>query len=116
MSLLTDSFEECVMIDKTTVNDGYGGFTTTWVDGATFVAAIVLDLSTQARIAEKDGVSNLYTVTTPRSITLEYHNVFRRVSDGKIFRVTADGNDKHTPSSATLDMRVVSAEEWTLNG
>lgn len=116
MSLLTNAMENCTMIDKTTVDDGYGGFTSAWKDGATFKAAIVFDNSLQARTAEKQGVTNLYTVTTPRNITLEYHDVFRRESDKKIFRVTSDGDDKLTPPSATLDMRQVSAEEWSLNG
>jgi hypothetical protein len=40
--------------------------------------------------------------------------VFRRNRDGKIFRVTSDGDDKHTPISATLNMRVVTAEEFKL--
>lgn len=116
MSLLVNAMEDCTMIDKTTVDDGYGGFTSAWQDGATFKAAIVFDNSLQARTAEKQGVTNLYTVTTPRNITLEYHDVFRRESDKKIFRVTSDGDDKLTPPSATLDMRQVSAEEWSLNG
>ena len=115
MSLLTDAFEKCTMIDKTTVNDGYGGYTTAWKDGATFDAAIVFDSSMQARTAEKQGVSSLYTVTTTKAVILEYHNVFRREKDGKIFRVTSDGDDKYTPKSATLNMRQVTAEEWILN-
>lgn len=116
MSLLSEAFEECTMIDKTTTSDGYGGFVTTWVDGAKFDAAIVFDTSMQARTAEKQGVSSLYTITTKRTTVLEYHDVFKRNRDGKIFRVTSDGDDKYTPPSATLDMRQVTAEEWILNG
>jgi len=116
MSLLTEAMENCTIIDKRTVDDGYGGFDTTWVDGASFKAAIVLDSSMQARVAEKQGVTALYTITTKKNINLRYHDVFRRESDKKIFRVTSDGDDKKTPESATLDMRQVSAEEWKLNG
>jgi hypothetical protein len=47
-------------------------------------------------------------------MNLQYHDIFKRKSDNKIFRVTSDGDDKHTPPSATLDMRQVSAEEYTL--
>lgn len=115
MSLLSEAMTACTMIDKSTVADGYGGFDTVWTDGAEFQAAIVLDSSMQARIAEKEGVTALYTVTTAKSINLQYHDVFRRVSDGKIFRVTSDGDDKHTPESAGLNMRQVSAEEWALH-
>lgn len=102
------------MIDKTTVDDGYGGYTTVWVEGAEFEAAIVFNSSMEARRAEASGVSSLYTVTTSRVLTLEYHDVFRRIRDGKVFRVTSDGDDSYTPKSATLDMRQVTAEEFTL--
>lgn len=114
MSLLSDAMEECVLLDKTTVSDGYGGYESRYVEGAEFNAAIVFDTSIEARRAEKEGVSSLYTVTTPRGLTLEYHQVFKRQRDGKIFRVTSDGDDKFTPRSATLDMRQVTAEEWSL--
>ena len=116
MSLLHDSMDTCTILDKHTTADGYGGYTTTWEDGAEFQAAIVLDTSMQARTAEKAGVTALYTVTTRKAMNLQYHDVFRREADGKIFRVTSDGDDKKTPAGAGLDMRQVSAEEWTLNG
>ena len=116
MSLLTDAFESCTMIHKTTQNDGYGGEVTAWVEGASFDAAIVFDSSIQARTAQAQGVTSLYTVTTRRTKVLEYHDVFKRASDGKFFRVTSDGDDKYTPTSATLDMRQVTAEEWTVPG
>ena len=115
MSLLSEAYEDVTMIDRVTSPDGEGGYDTIWQDGAAFKAAIVLDSSMQARIAEKDGVTALYTVTTNRSVNLQYHDVFRRESDKKIFRVTSDGDDKRTPASATLDMRQVSAEEWSLS-
>lgn len=116
MSLLDSAMESCTILDKVTTSDGYGGYNVTWTDGAEFVAAIVLDTSMQARIAEKSGVTAMYTVTIKKIMNLQYHDVFRRESDGKIFRVTSDGDDKHTPASAGLDMRQVTAEEWTLNG
>lgn len=113
MSLLSEAMEKCIMIDKTTASDGRGGFTTAWVDGAEFDAACVFDSSMQARVAEASGVKALYTITTAKNVNLQYHDVFRRVSDGKIFRVTSDGDDKKTPNSAALNMRQVSAEEFT---
>lgn len=114
MSLLEEAMEKCIMLDKSTVPDGYGGFDTVWSEGAEFNAATVLDTSTQARIAQAQGVKNLYTVTTQKNINLQFHDVFRRLRDDKIFRVTSDGDDKRTPASATLDMRQVTAEEFSL--
>lgn len=115
MSLLSEAMESCVLLNKHTEADGYGGYTTNWVDGAEFDAAIVLDTSMQARVAEKQGVTALYTITTTKALNLQYHDVFRRESDGKIFRVTSDGDDKKTPESAGLNMRQVSAETWVLS-
>lgn len=114
MSLLSEAMTRCIYINKAIVPDGEGGRITTWTDGAEFQAAIRLDNSTQGRIAAAQGVTALYTVITPRSITLEYHDVIRRLSDNKVFRITSDGGDKRTPQSAGLDMRSVSAEEWEL--
>lgn len=114
MSLLNDAFEPCVLMNQSTQADGMGGYETVWTDGAEFNAAIVLNNSLQAKIAEQQGVTALYTVTTRRALSLEYHNVFRRLRDGQYFRVTSDGADNKTPKSAGLDMRQVSAEEWIL--
>lgn len=115
MSLLSDAMESCVLLDKQTSSDGMGGYNIVWTDGAEFDAAITLDTSMEARTAEKAGVTALYTVTTTKALNLQYHDVFRRESDGKIFRVTSDGDDKKTPTGASLNMRQVSAEEWKLN-
>lgn len=114
MSLLSEAMVSCHFIDKTTAPDGYGGVETVWKEGADFKAAIVLDSSMQARIAKKQGVTGLYTITTAKNINLQFHDVFRRDEDQKVFRVTSDGDDNHTPDSAGLNMRQVSAEEWTL--
>ena len=112
MSLLSEAMEACVLLNKPTTADGYGGYIATYVDGAEFQAAIVFDTSVEARVAEAQGVTSRYTVTTSRSMVLEYHDIFRRIRDGKLFRVTSDGDDKFTPMSAGLDMRQVTAEEW----
>lgn len=113
MSLLNEAMTKCVMMHKISSDDGYGGEETIrWVDGAHFDAAIVFDSSIEARTAYAQGVTSVYTVTTRKNKVLEYHEVFRRLDDGKIFRVTSDGDDKFTPASAGLNMRQVTAEEF----
>jgi len=116
MSLLSDAMEKCIYVTKSKQADGYGGYIDTFVEGAEFQAAITFDTSIEARVGEKQGVTSRYTVTTSRAMTLEYHDVFKRERDGKIFRVTSDGDDKYTPASTALDMRQVTAEEWTPTG
>lgn len=114
MSLLDLAMTECVMVDKTTRPDGYGGVETVWVDGAVFNAAVAYSTSIETRVAVAQGVTSVYTVTTGRGVNLQYHDVFRRLEDGKVFRVTSDGDDLKTPVTASINMRNVSAEEWRL--
>lgn len=110
MSLLSESMETFVLMNKVRTDDGLGGFKTVWSPGPSFNAAATLDTSMEARRAEKEGVTSLYTITTSKAVTLGYGDVVMRGSDNQFFRVTSNGKDKHTPASASLDMRVVSAE------
>ena len=112
MSLLSQAMEDVVMLEKQRVPDGEGGFTTSWVDGVQFKAAISSDSSMQARTAEKQGVTSLYTFTVPINAKLEYHDVLKRIRDGKVFRITSDGDDKITPPSASFQFIQVTAEEY----
>lgn len=113
--MLIDSFKtDCVMLDKTTASDGEGGFTTVWKDGAKFKAAIVRNSTAEVRIAEQEGFTNVYTVTTAPNANLKYGDIFKRVSDGQIFRVTSNGDDLQTPSVSTFKFQQVAAEEWKL--
>lgn len=114
MSMLTESFEPCVMLNKHTAKDKYGAYVDVWEKGAEFGSAISFDTSIEARTAGAQGITNLYTVLTGREINLQYHDVFQRVRDGKVFRVKSDGDDKKTPKSAGLNLRLVTAEEWEL--
>ena len=114
MSLLDEAYEEYVLLNKVRTDDGYGGYVTEWQDGVSIQGAMVFNSSMEARLAEAQGVKSVYTLTTKRNVTLEFHDVLRRTRDGKIFRVTSDGDDKYTPASASLDMRQVNCEEWAL--
>lgn len=114
MSLLTDAMEKCTFMDKTKTPDGYGGYIDTYKAGVEFMAAFDLNTSMEARIGAQQGVTNLYTITTPKSMTLVFNDVLVRNRDGKAFRVKSDGSDKRTPNSASLDMRQVTAETFVL--
>lgn len=113
MSLLEESMRDCVFIDKTTQDSPEGGYDVIWKDGATFQAAIVCDNSMEALTAQKAGVTSKYTVTIHKSVALTYHTVFKRVEDGKIFRVTSDSDDVQTPARSSFQIAQVTAEEFT---
>lgn len=114
MSLLDNAYEDFTVVNKSIVDDGYGGTTTVWTDGATIKGAIVFDSSAQMKVAQAMGVTSAYTLTVQKDIALDYHTVIRRESDKKIFRLTSNSDDRKTPEEATLNMRQYSAEEWDL--
>ena len=114
MSLVDEFKVQCTLLMKTRVDDGEGGWYTRWVDGPRFQAAIVHDHTLQARVAEKEGMTSTYTVTTDRNARLSFHDVFRRDSDGQTFRVSSDGRDVETPDRASFQFSQVTAQRWEL--
>ena len=112
--LIGNFMARCTMLEKKRIPDGQGGFTSGWADAGPFMAAVVKDNTLAARVAEKQGVTEVYTVTTPTGVGLEYHDVFRRDSDGAIFRVTSNAIDSRPPAMATFAFEQVTAERWEL--
>ena len=112
--LVGNFMARCTMLEKKRIPDGQGGFTTGWADAGPFMAAVVKNNTLAARVAEKQGVTEVYTVTTADGVGLEFHDVFRRDSDGAIFRVTSNAIDSRPPAVATFTFEQVSAERWEL--
>lgn len=114
MTLVESMMEDCTMIDKKTVEDDLGGFTTKWVDGAVFRAAVTKSRTIQTKIAEKQGVTEVYQITVKKGTPLAFHDVVRRNSDGAVFRIKSNIKDSETPEVAGLKLGVVDAERWEL--
>ena len=112
--LIDCMMESYVRMIPTRTPDGAGGYKTKWAEGERIKAAIVQDTSTEARIADAAGTVKLYTVTVSRSVHLEYHAVIKRLSDGKVFRITSDNAEKKTPLCTALDIAQSTAEAWRL--
>ena len=110
MNLYERIMEDCVLLNKVENSDGEGGFETQWQEGEIIQAAIVQDTSVEARKAEKEGVTSLYTITSKRE--LNFHDVIKRLSDGEVFRITNDFTAP--PRLATFEFRQVTAEKWRL--
>lgn len=116
MSLLSSAMTKCVRLIKTSSSDGEAGQSSSFAAGAEFDAAIVFDTSAEGRVAEQQVSTNQYVIITERETVLEFHDVFKRLSDGMIFRVISAAEVNKTPASASLNMRKVIAEEWKLTG
>lgn len=114
LNLIESMMEDCVFLNKVKVDDPVGGYKDDYQDGVTFKAAILKNSTTEAQIAEKNGVSELFTIVTDRNMVLEFHDVLRRVSDNEIFRVTSRAVDSQAPAASTVKIAKVTAERWVL--
>lgn len=104
----------CVRYERMRKPDGEGGYIETWTETEKFMASLSMDTSTQAEIAKKLDVKSIFKVTLPRGLFMDYHDVFKRLSDGQVFRVTTKSNDNMTPDFASISFSQVKAEEWEL--
>lgn len=114
-SVMMDGYTfDCVLMERVRVPDGLGGSKTTWQEGMTFPVAFAEDTSTEATIAEQQGFTAKYTAHVGRDMEIHFHDVIKRVEDGKIFRVTDDGDDKKAPPTSTLRVKRLTLERWEL--
>ena len=114
MSLLTQMMEDCKILNHVRTDDDYGGYTKAWTDGATFKAAIAKNASPEQQIAEKEGISEAFTVVVEQNFSLDYHDVFKRVRDNAVFRVTSRTTDSTAHPASTVKIAKVTAERWVL--
>ncbi len=112
LNLLDQVMVPCKILNHIRVDDDFGGYKESWQEGASFVAAISRDSSTEAVIAERQELGEIYTVVTKRGFTLEYNDVFKRDSDGAIFKVTSNDTKSHPASSVKIAK--VTAKRWEL--
>lgn len=114
LNLLTQMMEECQILNHVRTDDAYGGYKEAWTPGTTFKAAIAKDSSPEQLVAEKEGVSEAFTVVVQKSFVLDYHDVFKRTSDNSIFRVTSRTMDSTAHPASTVKIAKVTAERWEL--
>ena len=105
MSLLDDFARTCVLLEKTRKPDGEGGYIVEWADGAVFTNYQALDTSMEARRAEKEGVTSLYSVLVDKAVPIEYNDYFRDETTGETYRVTSNPEEKMAPRSSTRTVR-----------
>lgn len=106
--MLLDAFgKKCVLIEKKRTGDGAGGYITEWVDGAEFLNYQALDTSMEARRAEQEGVTSVYSALVNRDVPIEYNDYFRDKETGLTYRVTSNPEEKAAPKSAGPEIRAL---------
>ena len=106
--------EDCVILTRTRTDDAFGGYTDTWTEGARFKAAIGKMSSPEMTIAEKQGLTESFTVVVDQGFTLNHDDVFKRLSDNAIFRVTSNTKDSTAHPASTVKIATFTAERWVL--
>lgn len=114
MSLLEDYQRACVIMEKTREPDGAGGYYTTWAEGLFFYNYQALDTSLQARIAEKQGVTSVYTGMVEKSVPIEYGDYYKDLGTDETYRITSNPEEKEAPASSTLKFKAFTAERKAL--
>lgn len=114
MSLLEEFACHCVLMEKVRAPDPEGGWTTEWKEGAEFTSYQYMDSSMEARRAEKEGVTSVYTALVAKEVPIDYNDVFKDTATGRTYRVTSRPEETKSPMSSTLDLKLFTAERWEL--
>lgn len=116
MALYQDSgFETtCILLEKTRVPDGAGGYITAWKDGVEFTVSKYMSTENEVRIAEQGGFTSVYNGWVDKNFPLKNGDVFRDVKTGVTFRVTSHPDDNKAPEMSTLEYKAFTAERWAL--
>ncbi|MCM1227558.1 MAG: hypothetical protein NC320_09075 [Clostridium sp.] len=113
--LLDSMAKKCVLMEKMRIPDGEGGWEgTQWKEGAEFNNYQELATSMEARIAEKEGVTSVYSALVDKALPIEYGDYFKDIETGKTYRVTSEPDEKKAPNISTLKLKYFTAEKKAL--
>ena len=114
-TIMPGLMKACTILDERTINpDGQFGMKSVYVDGAKFRAMLKKDQSPEVKVAEAQGLNEMYTVVVETGVMLKYDQVFRRDEDGAIFKVTSNITDSEAPEQSTVQIGAVRAKRWVL--
>lgn len=114
MSLLRSESQKCMLIVKTSVEDGHGAEYTSYVGGAIFDAVIT---ASDSMNATKDAGNNEISaqkvkVLYPCGIPLTLNTIFKVLDTGKKYKVTSNGET--AANASTVRYNLTYAEEWSV--
>lgn len=116
MSLLDEFARTCVLMEKTRKPDGAGGYITTWAEGIEFINHQARDTSMEARRAEQEGVTSVYSALVDKAVPVEYGDYFKEKETGAVYRVTSRPEEKQAPKSASFALKYFTSERTELPG
>ena len=110
---MDDFYEPMCVMDWRSKPDGLGSFIWEWEDGAGFRGGVVLNTSTEMRIAQQEGYKSIYTLTTSVKMPFEKGDIVKRLKDDALFKITSDPDDVVTPAISDITGWQVTMERVT---
>lgn len=114
MSLLEQFGHKCAIMEKQRVDDGAGGWTTVWKEGVEFDNYQSRDTSMEARRAEQENVTSLYSALVRSDLPIEYGDFYKDKETGLTYRVTSNPDEKQAPKSSSFALKYFTAERKEL--
>ena len=111
--MLTPDMADCTRMERSGEKTSLGP-AERYSEGAGFRAYLRKDSSPEARVGERQTITEQYTVVVPANVTLMRDDVFRRDSDGLTFRCTSSTVDGAAPAMASLQIAKCTAERWEI--
>lgn len=108
-----DHADQFQILDRVTTSGPFGP-QISWHPGLIFDCLLTFNSSMESRIAEQAGVTSLFSGLVEKNIPIEFHTVFKRVSDGATFRVTSEPKDDESPEIASFQVKAFTAEKYEL--
>ena len=101
-NLFWESFDDFVLVEKKTIDDGAGGYITEWTDGVKIKALLTLGNAQEIRQAEAQNLKTVFTATFPINTPVKYDDYLENVDTKEIYRITGNPKDNKTPPTATF--------------
>lgn len=114
MSLLEEYAQTFILMEKRRESDGAGGFLTAWYEGLEFTAYEDRDTSLEMQLAEKQGITSVFSVMVDRELPIIYDDYYKDKATGLTYRVTSNPADKKSPGSSSIGMKYFQAERKDL--
>lgn len=115
MSLIDSFRTSFTRLVRTAERDSAGHIVYSYFDGESFSAALVLSGSSEKETAGNVKAVSSYTLTADEDVVIEYADILRRESDGRLFRVTGFVSEE-PPATASFSFRQYSAEDFDSDG
>lgn len=94
--------------------DGLGGHDQTWTDGAPFRAFLREERTGETREAQRMIEAPRLLLVVSGDVSLAYHDIVKRQSDGAVFRLLSDTENRRTPAMSAVHIAAAVCERWAL--